>query len=147
MSNKRAKAQRRDGIARDKSGNTIAMQETRMEWRSGPLPDAEELERLERLVPGSAERIIQKFEQQVDHRHSLENFVIHSGAQRSRQGLAAGFIVALSGFGVAIYGLSTGHEIAAAIIGGLDLVGLVTVFVTGSAQQRQERGQKDKLAR
>jgi uncharacterized membrane protein len=121
----------------------VVVSQSRLEMRSGPMPDAEELARYESVVPGAAERIMKTYEAQVAHRHYLERITVESGVSRSRQGLVAGFIISMTAMVITVIALLTGHEIAGTVIGGGSLVGLVTVFFTGRAQQRAERRDRD----
>jgi hypothetical protein len=40
---------------------------------TGPLPNAAEMERYERTLPGAADRIVAMSESEEDHRHRIEN--------------------------------------------------------------------------
>lgn len=40
--------------------------------RQGPLPDAQEMERYERTLSGSADRILSMAEKEVEHRHDMD---------------------------------------------------------------------------
>jgi uncharacterized membrane protein len=124
-----------------------AISQSRLEMRSGPMPDAEELARYEAILPGAAERIFVQFEEQVSHRHNLERMVVESGIARSRQGLVAGFIISMTAMGISALAVVYKLEIVGSIIGGSSLVGLVTVFVTGSRQQKAERAERDKASK
>jgi len=69
----------------------------------GPLPDPTDYERYERVLPGSANRILKMTESEAAHRHRIE-----MGGQFIAAGLAllavvGGFWLILSGFG--IYGV------------------------------------------
>ena len=56
---------------------------------SGPLPHPDTLERYEKLIPGSADRLLAAFERQVAHRHNMD----HREARRLDWGLASAFLV------------------------------------------------------
>jgi uncharacterized membrane protein len=120
----------------------------------GPLPPADVLEKYDRIVPGSAERIIGWVETESQHRRARE---IEAQAQygsfmatqlsQAKLGLILGFILALAAMGAAVVALVTGHETAAAVIGGLDIVGLASIFVYGSRQQQRESEQNLDITR
>lgn len=106
---------------------------------SGPLPPPEVMGLYEQLIPGAAERLLTAFENQQNHRHSLENRVVDAGVRRSWAGLWCALAVALAGIAVAGLAVIYAQQWAASVIGGGTLVGLVTVFVTGRSQQEKER--------
>src|SRR6266568_1571715 len=71
---------------------------------SGPIPPASELEHYERVKPGLAERIVSMAERQLTmaedqmkHRHKLEDKAIATNVRLSYLGLASGFILGASG--------------------------------------------------
>ena len=45
---------------------------------SGPIPDPERLAGYERVLPGAAERIFKSFEEENQHRRSLEKRIVHA---------------------------------------------------------------------
>jgi uncharacterized membrane protein len=110
--------------------------------RSGPLPTPDELERYEAIVPGMAERLVAKFEQQADHRMSLESDVIHADIRRGNWGLIAAFIFGLIVLVASVVLILNGHE-------GAGTTGIIVEFLTfggaflyGSETRRRERNRK-----
>ncbi len=114
----------------------------RLESFSGPLPDPSTLKRFDEVLPGTAERIIIMAEQQQSHRQMLEKTVVIGDGRRAMFGLGAGLFVAIAVLGVAAFLIYNGHDAAGTIIGGLDIVSLVAVFVYGSVSRRAERSGK-----
>jgi len=111
----------------------------RSEFFAGPLPKPEDLQKYETICPGTAERIIQMAEVQGSHRRSLEQKVIDSDVSNSRRGAWFGFIIgmtAILGGGFLVF---FDKSITGSILGGAGIIGLVSVFVYGSAQRRKER--------
>jgi len=107
--------------------------------RSGPIPDAGQLEHYERICPGLADRIISMAEKQSEHRQYLEKTVVKSGVRDSLLGIISGFaigIVTVVSGALLIY---SGHDIAGAVFSGTGLTGLVGVFVYGTRSSRAER--------
>lgn len=105
---------------------------------SGPLPPPEDLANYERVLPGSADRIICMAEGQATHRQSLEQKVINANVSIQQLGLACAFIIAMTaivgGIWISLKGMSgTGLSV---IIGALGA--LVGVFVYGKSEQRKE---------
>lgn len=96
--------------------------------RSGPLPAPAELAELDRVVPGGADRVLTGSEDERRHRHRMDE--AHS--RRATMGLGAGFIITLAFLFVSGWLINRGHDVAGTVLGTVDLVALVTVFVVGS---------------
>jgi uncharacterized membrane protein len=112
---------------------------------AGPIPHPNDLARYEQILPGAAERIMAMAEKQADHRRALEMQVVSSGVRKSERGLIFGLIIGITAIVVGGACAVLGKEIAASFIGGGGLIGLVSVFVIGSQQQKNERLQKEKM--
>lgn len=108
---------------------------------AGPVPHPSILEKYDRVVPGSAERILAMAERQSAHRIELEGLVIRSDIRKSERGQWFGLVVALAGLAAAVILGISGHEIAGGIIGSVDLVALVGIFVYGRKQKIKALGQ------
>lgn len=111
---------------------------------SGPLPPPDILARYNDAVPDGAERIIALAERQAAHRMALESRVVDADIKRSNLGLGAGLLVALAGLSAAFLMVDRGNAWAGAVVGSLDLAGLVAVFVYGTVSRRSERQQRVK---
>jgi uncharacterized membrane protein len=120
-------------------------QEIRAELHIGPLPHPDTLAGYERLVPGSAEKIINAFVAQGEHRQKLETYTIHWDNIRSFAGLAAGLIISILVIVIAYDLIRSGHGAEGAILIAIDLVGLVAVFIYGSQVRRDERIRKAQI--
>ena len=119
-------------------GGIVARQET----YSGPLPHPDMLARYEQIHPGTAERIIQRFENEATHRQTLERQVIDAQIERQNAEIAEirrgqwfafvlGAIGLLVGSAVAGFSQTNAGAYAGGAIGGVTLVGLVTAFIAG----------------
>lgn len=137
MSKKRNKLRRFHSQA-----NISAVQQSVSYHRSAPLPIPAELERYEKILPGAAERIFNHFEQQMQHRHALENRVIESDCKNSRLGLFFGFFIGIFTILCGTFSIYQGHTISGTFIGTGGLSSLVGVFIYGSSQKRKERERK-----
>ena len=109
---------------------------------AGPLPPPDILVQYNDAVPDAAERIIAMAERQAAHRMGLEDRVTKADIWRSNAGLVAGLVVALAAMGGAVFLVFAGHPEAGVIIGGIDLVGLVGVFLYGTISRRGERAEQ-----
>ena len=119
--------------------------EARLETFQGPLPKPSDLQQYENIIQGAAERIISMAEKQAEHRQFLEKTVITGDSKRAFCGLWVGAGVALCVLGGAVFLIYSGHDYAGTVIGGLDIVSLVSVFVYGTVSRRSERAQKAML--
>ena len=114
--------------------------------RQGPLPPPQDLAEYERILPGSADRIISSSEKQLNHRISIESQTIASQNKQSGLGQIFGFIIAIVGFLCSFGAICMNHAVAGTIIGTVDLVAPVSVFVYGKTAQRTDLGKKAKGA-
>ncbi|MFW6275566.1 MAG: DUF2335 domain-containing protein, partial [bacterium] len=108
------------------------------EHHSGPLPHPRTLKEYNSIIENGAERIVTVFEKQSDHRMQLEKKVITSQTTQSLLGQIFGFVIAIVFLIAGIYLVVNGHEAAGITIFGLDIVGLVTVFVIGKRKQKKD---------
>ena len=129
----------------------VAMQ---AEYR-GPLPHPDMLERYEQVHPGTAERIIQRFEKEAEHRQSIEREVVAAQISRDkaevgeiRRGQVFAFIIGavglLVGGAVSLFSETDAGAYAGAGIGGATLVGLVTAFIVGRKAKPPEQTEQTK---
>ena len=109
---------------------------------SGPLPSSDGLAKYERIAPGAADRLLTLVEQQSGHRIRIETYVIQSQQNQSYLGQILGFFVAIAFLIGAVFTVVHGFALSGTIIGSLDLIGLVTVFVLGRRSQRQDLERK-----
>lgn len=119
----------------------VSIAERRLDYleHSGPLPHPEILDGYEKVLPGSADRILKMAEKQQDHRTSIENKLVNAENQSRLLGLGAGFLIAMFGLAGSVYLGSNGKTWASGILSGGTLAGLVTVFVKGSNNNNQEK--------
>lgn len=103
--------------------------------RRSPLPPPIELAEYDRVLPGSAERIFASSERQAAHRIAVEASTIAAQNTQSGRGQHYGFSIAVLCLILSFIAIMTGHEVSGSIIGSLDLVALVTVFVIGRQAQ------------
>lgn len=116
---------------------------TRSSYR-GPIPPPELLEGYERILPGSADRIIAMTERQQNHRIDLEATVVTSNAKDAHLGVIFAFILGLLviGGGIAIILMDKGAALGSAF----SFVGLATLlgtFVYGTRSNSKERQNKN----
>lgn len=106
---------------------------------SGPIPHPRLLQGYENIQPGFAERIVVMAEKEQAHRFECDNKVIDSTVASTKRGQWMGYSIALV-FGIIALVLGLMGEVAvASIIGGLDLVALVTVFVKSQSSPKERK--------
>ena len=94
----------------------------------GPLPPPEVLEGYARLVPSAPERILQMTERQAAHRQEIER----RNSRRPWFGILAGSLLALALLCLAGYALYLGEPLVGGLLGGVDVAGLVAVYIYGT---------------
>ena len=131
----RRRSRRRSPRLPARSENTSTNQEVTVQREehvfSGPLPAPETLRGYDEILPGTAERIIRMAEREQTNAHEAGLLALRETAAGNARGQIFGGVVALAALGTAGFLGYLGHSIAAGIVGGTTVVGLVTVFVTG----------------
>lgn len=117
-----------------------------MEMFKGPIPPPHFLQGYEEILPGSADRLIKMAEYQSAHRQEIEKIAISKQLNQSGRGQNYGFILAMTFLVAAFILIILGHETAGTIIGTVDLVALVSVFVIGKTFQRKDLRKKDPVS-
>jgi len=112
-------------------------QEVSMRHYSGPIPHPDTLRGMEEVVPGSASQIIQMAVDQSTHRRQLETTVVNSQTKQSGNGQIFGFIIAMVIILISGFLIYTGHDTAGSILGTVDIIGLVSIFVIGNANNKK----------
>lgn len=121
----------------------------------GPLPPPDVLQRYEEIHPGTAERILQQFERETQHRHIMEQKVVDAQLETQRaeipafqRGQVFGLVIALSGISAGtlcvILAPTAGHAWAGAGIAGGSLATLVGVFIYGRRVKVAEEAEEQK---
>ena len=115
----------------------------REEHHEGPLPAPKTLREYNEIIPNGAERIMKAFENQSSHRISLEKKVVGRQTFQSLLGQLFGFLIALIILGLGVYLIERGYEIAGITLFGIDMVGLVAIFVIGKKSQRNKLSERE----
>lgn len=131
-------------LSKRNDNNNLAISKITAASFQGPLPPPQILDHYNQIVPGSAERIISLWENQVKHRQELEKKVISADINQAKIGSILGFIIAIaaicSGTFLAFIGRPT--EGIAAIL--TALAGIIAAYGFGSYQRKKERDLKSK---
>lgn len=110
---------------------------------SGPIPHPRILQGYESIKEGFAERILHMTEKEQDHRFKSEDKMIDATIRSNSQGQWMGLTIAVIFAGAAVWLGGIDQTVVASILGGLDLVSLVTVFVSNQFLNRGN-GEKPK---
>lgn len=138
--------QNQPGNTAGRTNQNQALTRVQMEQHfTGPLPPPEFLAGYDEIVPGTAEKIINRFIEQGSHRMELEKLVVKGSNKRANWGLVAGFVVAMTTIVGAIYAMSLGYDVAGAAVVIASLASLVGTFLYGTKSRRDERVEKSKL--
>ena len=132
-----------DGLKQDKKTEILRSFSVSIhQFRSGPLPDPEEIAKYNQEIPNGAERIMAMAEKQQDHRIDIEKIAITEQLTQSRRGQTFGLIIGLTAIIGGVICIMFGHEWSGGFIGGGGITGLVSVFVIG--KRRQSRNLEEK---
>jgi len=95
---------------------------------SGPMPSSSELAGYEKVLPGSAERILAIWEKEVAHRHENEKTVIREAFRLSSKGQNCGLITIFICAGLILTSILLKQPLVAIPSAIIALAGMATVF-------------------
>lgn len=125
-----------------KNSKKVSQNENRLEVmqqqqiHQGPLPMAIEFAEYDRILPGSAERILKMAENQAAHRQSLEASVVKTQNRNSTIGLFSAFVLCLITILLGGYGAYNGGGWQSAIFGTSGIGALAGVFIYGTKRNK-----------
>ena len=103
---------------------------------TGPIPSPEYLAQYERILPGTAERILAMAEQQAASRQDLErkNYDIvakdtEAARTETKRSQWMSLVITLSAFAGAVYCAKIGQPWVAGCLAGTTLLGIVSTFL------------------
>lgn len=122
------------------------MQVSQMTAFQGPLPPPESIEHYDRILPGSADRIMAQWERQTAHRQDLERRTITANLAAQTRGQYFAFVLGLVILAIAAGLFYQGNDgwAFATILGGMGTI--LSAFIYGRAKQQQERDAKAKAS-
>jgi len=116
----------------------VQIGQTTVALTTGPIPPPEQLRAYEQIVPGAANRILTMAEQEQKVRLSI----LSAQVRQSARGQWMAFALALCFLAASIWVTLAGWPWVGGILGGTTVVGVVTIFITGQAQQRAPAQQR-----
>lgn len=118
--------------AAEREPSLVAQIAFRQEMYSGPLPHYEQLNGYD---PETRKQIVDMAVREQLHTHEMQRNGLFGAIWKDRLGQLLGFGIAIAGLAAAAW-ISQYSAVAAAIIGGLDLLGMVSVFVAPRAFEK-----------
>jgi uncharacterized membrane protein len=119
------------------SGTAQAYSQIFQMEHEGPIPHPQILSGYDQLVPGSAKRIMDWAERDLEHNRTMETTLLQVVSTERRRGQYCAVAVCTLAFSAASYCAYVGATTAAAIIGGTTVVSLVIAFL-GSRQAQKK---------
>jgi uncharacterized membrane protein len=107
------------------------MEAVRATTFQGPIPPPEILQKYGDVRADLVDRIVRMAEAQGSHRRDMERTIVEGGVRGAVRGQIFGLVIGLFGLAAATVCVVSGHGTAGTIIGTVDLVALVSVFVIG----------------
>jgi len=114
--------------SRPQTDNMLAIKQS-LTRHSGPLPVAADFEHYERVLPGTAERIVSMAEKQVEHRHQFENKMLVDSVKLEHKGQNLAFLVTFLALLAIVACVVLGHPYASIAPTLVAVPGLVSAFV------------------
>jgi len=114
-----------------------SIQSLHYERYEGIFPPPMFLKGYEEVLPGAADRIFALTENNAKNRIEINNKKLKIESRNSLLGLIFGFTITLAFLAASVYLIAGGKQIAGTIIGTLDLVSLVSVFVIGTKKKKE----------
>jgi hypothetical protein len=108
------------------------------EYSDGPLPSGRELKRYREADPSAPRIILDEFRAESRHRRHIEREIVTSENRRADRGQVFALVIVLVGLAFSALLVQGGHDWAGGIIGGLDLLGMAALFLTGAASREGE---------
>ena len=144
----KSSAEPQDVVVEDKEAAAVGryVVKAMMEEFSGPIPHPDILEKYEKILPGSADRIISMAEKQSTHRQAMEKKMIES---ESRDGLRGIIFAFLLGIGCLIACVvvvclvpKNAGAISSAFLGVTGIGSITTGFIRSSKRSKSKDDEK-----
>lgn len=95
----------------------------------GPLPAPEDFQQYEDTCPGSSGRILTMAEKNQDHRHAMERDHLRFEYRLQARGQHLAITALIFMLAVIAFALWVGQPIAAGVLGGATILGVVSMFL------------------
>lgn len=109
---------------------------------SGPLPPPSMFGEYDRVLSGSAERILRMAEKEQDHRTKWETKALAGEIRQEQYGQWFGLLIAVLCIVGVVYLATNGQTIVASILAGTSALGLARHFIQGKRDEAQREEKK-----
>lgn len=109
-----------------------------------PLPPPHMLEQYERILPGTADRLIKQMEEQGKHRQGLETSTVNANIKNEKRGQILAFILAVIAILGGFYLIATGRDRYGIYVFITTFASLVSVFIIGRVSASRQLAKKRK---
>ena len=120
----------------------IILSAIKQESYSGPLPHPQYYEGYEKVLPGSANRILTMTESQMQHRIDMEGKIVRRSLNQKMLGMIFGGILTILILCAVVYLGMNGHDGLAGTIGTTTILGVIIVFVLGDKPGNSTKGKE-----
>ena len=129
-------------VVQDSGTKTQPSISMKMDAFSGPLPPPQILEGYEKILKGSADRIIRMAENQASHRQAMETCIIKAEITDTKLGMTYAFIIMLLTVGCGTFLIYANHPVTGltAIIGGVGAI--VANFILGRRDESKSKSKE-----
>lgn len=112
------------------------------EQYSGPIAHPRIPEGWERILPGSADRILRLSEQQQQHRFGMETRAQRAAILRDRVGIVLGFVLGIGLLALSAYAIALGVALASVAIVASSIASVAGVYVYSFERSKKELQEK-----
>lgn len=123
---------------------SILMAAIKQESFSGPLPHPQYYDGYEKVLPGSANRILTMTESQMNHRIKQEDRIVRRSLNQKLVGIIIGGISVLLMTCAAVYLGLNNHDTLAGVMATTTILGVISVFVLGVRPGSKDNKEKKK---
>lgn len=113
------------------------------EYTDGPLPSGTELKRYREADPEAPRIILEEFRAESRHRRHVERDIVTGENRRADRGQVFALVTILLGLTLSALLILDDHDLAGGLIGGIDLLGMAALFLTGGALPREREARGD----
>lgn len=104
---------------------------------SGPIPSPDALEKYEKVIPGSANRLLQLAEKEQAHRHSMDRESLSTKARDVRRGQYLGAGIGVLAVGGAIGIASVAPVVAVALVG-VPVASIINAIINARSSAKKQ---------
>jgi uncharacterized membrane protein len=131
--------------ALDKVVGTVQVGYSETRISSGPIPPAEELQAIEKILPGGVDRILRMAEKNQDSRIENVGRITSSQLKQSERGQVFALVVLVVFVAAGMWCMILGQTYLASIAFIIGALEGASLFITGRVSQARDLAQKRKL--